>query len=130
MLRAKIDGNYRSKNGHDVFRYLVSGTPAELAAYKAAVEEDGDFYREDEKGTPLFFTINYSGDVVNLIITTNGNVVADNSDIVKLESMVAQSSGQIQQELAKLAAAKIMSSVFGAIAQPVAVLAQPTPTEL
>ena len=109
-LKAKFGGNYRSKMGNTTFRYVVTGTKKELAAY---AEAQGEYYREDDDGNPLFFTTRYSGDNVDLIITSVGNVVVDNSTVAKMESIVGQSSGLIQQELAKLAAGHIMSNMLG-----------------
>jgi hypothetical protein len=80
----------KAKNGNivDVFVYAVSGTKSELADYKKAKGED---YREDkETGEPLFYSLNYVGEVCPLIITTNGNVVADTSAMRKAKNLVEQ----------------------------------------
>lgn len=48
-----------SKNGKDIFRYLISGTPAELKDYKAV---KGEYHRVDENTKqPLMFSVNYLG---------------------------------------------------------------------
>lgn len=80
----------RAKNGTivDVFVYEVQGTESELADYKKAKGED---YREDkETGAPLFYSLNYVGEQCPLIITTNGNVVADTSAMRKARNLVDQ----------------------------------------
>jgi hypothetical protein len=80
----------RAKNGTlvDVFVYAVAGTKSELADYKKAKGED---YREDkETGEPLFYSLNYVGEQCPLIITTNGNVVADTSAMRKARNLVDQ----------------------------------------
>lgn len=80
----------KAKNGNlvDVFVYTVKGTEAELADYKKAKGED---YRTDkETGEPLFYSLNYVGEQCPLIITTNGNVVADTSAMRKAKNLVDQ----------------------------------------
>lgn len=80
----------KAKNGTivDVFVYGVNGTQSELADYKKAKGED---YREDkETGQPLFYSLNYVGENCPLIITTNGNVVADTSAMRKAKNLVEQ----------------------------------------
>ena len=79
----------RGKNNKlvDVFVYGVDGTEQELADYKKAKAEQ---YREDkDTGVPLFFSLNYVGEVCPLIITSNGNVVADTSVMRKAANLVA-----------------------------------------
>lgn len=93
MLLAKFEGSYRkpTQNGKVptvVFRYTVSGTPEEMDAYKKV---QGDNFRSDENtGKPLYFTTRYISDRVKLLITTGDNprVVADDSEIVKIQSIV------------------------------------------
>jgi hypothetical protein len=89
MLQAKLDGSYRkATTGTKVFRFTVSGTEQDLKAYE---EAQGDSYRLDEKtGKPLWFTTRYIGDSVKLIITDNNNVVADDTELSKLQSLVDQ----------------------------------------
>ena len=89
MLTAKLNGSYRKPNtGTKVFRFTVSGTEQDLKAYEDA---QGDSYRLDEKtGKPLWFTTRYTGDSVNLIITSNNQVVADDTELSKLQSLVEQ----------------------------------------
>lgn len=80
----------RDKNGkmQDVFVYGVKGTAQELADYKKA---KGDQYREDkETGRPLHFSLSYVGETCDLLITSNGNVVADNSKMRKAANLVGQ----------------------------------------
>jgi len=89
MLQAKLNGSYRKAvTGVKVFRFTVSGTEQDLKAYEDA---QGDSYRLDEKtGKPLWFTTRYIADNVNLIITDNNNVVADDTELSKLQSLVQQ----------------------------------------
>jgi len=74
----------------DVFVYHVKGTAQELADYKKA---KGEQYREDQdSGHPLFYSVNYVGENCPLIITTNGNVVADTSMMRKANNLIASNS--------------------------------------
>lgn len=53
-----------TKNGKPVYRYLISGTTAELKDYKAV---KGEFHRIDEQHKqPLMFTTNYFGKTAEL----------------------------------------------------------------
>lgn len=89
MLQAKLAGSYRKPvTGTVVFRYNVSGSEADLKKYE---DVQGDNYRLDEKtGSPLWFTTNYAGDNIELVITDNDRVVAENSEFTKIESLVKQ----------------------------------------
>lgn len=98
-MKASFDGSYMkpAKEGSPagtpgtmVFRYKVSGTKAELDAYKKA---QGANYREtdDGKKTPLWFTVNVLPKSVQLGISRNsGKVFADNSELQRLELLGKQ----------------------------------------
>ena len=71
-----------------VFRFNVTGTDAELQEFETA---QGDNYRlDDVTGKPLWFTTRYTGDTVQLIITKDNNVIADDTEMSKLQSLVEQ----------------------------------------
>lgn len=53
MITITTKSNEYMKNGSPVFVYTLGCNEAEKADYKA---KQGDFYREDEKGNPLFFS--------------------------------------------------------------------------
>lgn len=92
-LTAKLDGHYKKRvevNGESkvltIFRYHVSGSEKELEQLEQA---QGDNYRlDDTTGKPMYFTTNYVSDNIELNITTNGNVVVDDIELSKLQSMV------------------------------------------
>jgi hypothetical protein len=88
-LTAKLAGSYRKPvTGTKVFRFLVSGTEAELTEFETA---QGDNYRVDaETGKPMWFNTRYVGDNIKLLITTNNQVVADDTEMSKLQSLVEQ----------------------------------------
>ncbi len=87
------------------FVYGVTGNEKDIAAFKAA---QGEFYRESEDGTPLWFTTKCVGDSGKLIITTNNKIVPDMSAYDKAASMAAQFGGNLGQELARQAAASLL----------------------
>ncbi len=111
QMKVKLIRSYRSKNGNATFVYGVTGSDADLAAYKTA---QGEFYREDDTGTPLWFTTRCIGQTGKLIITTNGNIVPDMSAFDQAASISAQYGGNFGQELARQAA----QSVLGMDAAP------------
>ena len=88
-LKATLAGSYRKPvTGTKVFRFTVSGNASELQEFETA---QGDNYRLDETtGKPLWFSTRYVGDNVNLIITSNNQVVADDTEMSKLQSLVEQ----------------------------------------
>lgn len=89
MLQAKLAGSYRKAvTGTVVFRYNVSGSEADLKKFE---DVQGDNFRLDEKtGSPLWFSTRYAGDNVELVITDNDRVVAENSEFTKIQSLVEQ----------------------------------------
>lgn len=108
MLKGKFVRNYRSANGNPTFVYEVSGTQEELEAYKAS---QGEFHRVDEgTGKPLFFTINYNGNSVDLIITRAGRCVVDSSEMDKAASLAKQYGGNLGAEFAKQSAERILGN--------------------
>lgn len=104
-LNVKLLRNYRSKNGNVTFVYAVSGSKEALAAF---AEIQGEYYREDADGTPLWFTVNCIGKRGSLIITENNKLVADMSEMDQAASLVAQYGGNFGQELARASARKIL----------------------
>lgn len=104
-MKVKLMRSYRSKNGNTTFVYAVSGSAADLEAFKAA---QGEFYREDDKGVALWFTTRCIGQTGKLIITTNGNIVPDMSQFDQAASLAKQYGGDLGQELAKAAAAQLL----------------------
>jgi len=98
MLKTKFVGPYyRKGTGTIGFKYEVTGTAEEIAAYKAA---KGTFYREDEKtGKPLHFAANgYEGQSRELDVTETGVFVKDNRvSIVK--NLIRSTSDPIDREI-------------------------------
>jgi hypothetical protein len=88
-LKAKLVGSYRKPiTGTKVFRFNVFGTEAELRDFESA---QADNYRvDDTTGKPMWFSTRYVGDNIDLIITSNNQVVADDTEMSKLQSLVEQ----------------------------------------
>lgn len=113
MLTAKLTRSYKSKKGNTVFVYTVSGNEQELSDFAAA---QGDNHRVDEAtGKALWFTTRCIGDNGTLIITSNGNVVPDMSAYDQAASLAAQFGGNLGEQLAKTAAARLLG-----VSEPVA----------
>jgi hypothetical protein len=97
--------SYRSRNGNPTFVYAVSGSTADLEAFK---EAQGEYYREDDNGAPLWFTTRCVGNSGKLIITTNGNIVPDMSAFDQAASIASQYGGNFGQELARMSAQQVL----------------------
>lgn len=133
MLRARLSNYYRSsKSALPVFVYVVSGTPEELEAYKHA---KGVNHRENEKGEPLLFSAralsNNRNENINLSITLNGNVVAD--DLNKVLTQNEKLEDYILQEQAKLMASAAVSRAgmrgMTGLTMPTRTVATPRPED-
>lgn len=109
-MKVQLLRSYRSKNGNATFVYGVKGNASDLEAFKIA---QGDYYREDDNGTPLWFTTRCIGNVGKLIITTNGNVVPDMSAFDQASSLASQYGGNFGAELAKASAQSLVQGIVG-----------------
>jgi hypothetical protein len=104
-MKTKLLRSYKSKNGNTVFVYTVTGTPAQMEAYKAA---QGDQFRETEEGVALWFTTRCIGNAGTLIITVKGKIVPDMSAFEQAASLAKQYGGNFGQELARMAAMQLV----------------------
>jgi len=77
-MKGKLFDMYVSKQGNDVFKYEVTGTPEEIAQYKAVYPVD---YTREETGNPIYFSTRNGGKNVELTITKNTNKVIIKSNI-------------------------------------------------
>jgi hypothetical protein len=106
-MNVSLQRSYRSKNGNPTFVYKVTGKADDLENYKDA---QGEHYRTDDDGHPLWFTTRCIGPNGSLIITTNGNIVPDMSAFDQAASIAAQYGGNFGQELARMSAAAILGN--------------------
>lgn len=92
-LKLQSRGQYRNANRKIVFRYAVSGTPDAIKAYEDA---QGEYYREDDTtGEPLWFTTSFVGKTGILVVTEDGKIYADTSELEQQASLVAQLGGNL-----------------------------------
>jgi hypothetical protein len=107
-LQVKFVRSYTSRKGNKTFVYVVTGKAEDLAEYKAL---QGDNYREDEQGNPLWFTTRFAGTNVDLIITTNKKIVPDMSEYDQAASLAEQFGGNLGEAIAKAAAEKLIGNM-------------------
>ena len=107
-MNVSLVRSYRSQNGNVTFVYRVTGTKDEIAKYQ---ELQGDFYRQDDDGNPLWFTTRCIGEKGKLIITPNDNIVPDTSEFDKAASLAEQYGGNFGQELARVTAQRILNKL-------------------
>lgn len=106
-LNITLQGSYRSKQGNVTFRYAVTGSEADMAAYK---EAQGDFHRTNPDGTVLWFTTRFAGPKGKLIITQNKKCIADMSAFDAAASLASQYGGNFGQEIAKGMTAQLLGN--------------------
>ncbi len=98
MLNGKLINSY-PKNGKTMFVFSLTGSKEELSKYK---EIKGEYYQEDETGSPLYWTNTPGGRVIKLKITTNDNVVEDNTDLQLDATIKAQADFTYNQVMHNL----------------------------
>ena len=116
MLKAAFLRSYVTTNKHgqktDMFVYRVTGTAAELSEFEAA---QGEFYRAEPDGTPVYISPKGYGKEVGLIVLPAtedkpARVVADNSDIAMALSMMQQYKGTaIADAIAQQIASRVLA---------------------
>jgi hypothetical protein len=87
-----------------IFVYTVNGTADAVTNYR---DLNSAFLKEDDKGTPLFFTTRYAGERATLSLNHSGtNYYVDNSEMDKQAALVAQYGGNLGQAIAMQIAAQ------------------------
>lgn len=109
MLKAKYDKCYPKidKNGNRVkiFMYRVTGSESEINKYKDIREAEGRLSLDDN-GQPLFHTLEYHGNDIELMITVNDKIAVDTSDWDKARA-AAEQNPYLAGEIAKLMIGKL-----------------------
>lgn len=106
-LTGKFLRQYRSKKtGTTVFVYEVSGDEASQEEYKEA--QGVHFVEDTETGTPLFFTTDYAGKSVSILISSTNKAFADMSEFDAQASLVKRYGGNLGQEIARQSVAKLL----------------------
>jgi hypothetical protein len=99
MLTALFSRSYVTTNKHgqktNMFVYTVTGTPAELATFE---QVQGEHYRVNADGTPVFITPKGHGPQVNLVVTEAtedkpARIIADTSATAMAASLMEQYKG-------------------------------------
>lgn len=95
-----------------VFVYGVKGSKEALEAY---ADVQGGNLREDEDGTPLYFTTKFAGETISLLINTDkGTCYADMSAFRRQASLAAQFGGSLGDAIA----ANAFGKLFGGASTP------------
>src|ERR1035437_9035096 len=90
---------YRKKeSGKVVFRYIVTGSPTDVEAYKAL---QGDKLVLDDDGKPLYFTIRFQGNKITLGLTSTGTLYVDTQVLDKAKSMIDNNPGILGDKIAE-----------------------------
>ena len=122
-MNVKLARSYKSKKGNVVFVYTVTGSDEQIEQFKVA---QGDNFREDENGKPLWFTTRCVGNSGTLIITTKGNIVPDMSQFDQANSLAKQYGGNFGQELARMTAEHLLGPAPRQASQaPIVVVNEP-----
>lgn len=131
-LNAKYSHFYRKAvTGNVVFVYHVNGSADALQAYQDA--QANNYKEDDATGKPLWFTsdINgFPGQSIELLQTSNGNFILDNSaatmQVAQVKGMFKQFAGvpEMQAHLGGAIAQALAANLFGTVKAPVALPAE------
>jgi len=104
-LNLSSRGQYRNKRGTIVFRYAVKGTEAAMDAFEQA---QGEYHVVDQdSGETLYFTPRFAGKNATLIVTDEGKVYVDMSELEQQASLISQFGGNLGQAMADAFARKL-----------------------
>lgn len=107
-LTIKSRGQYRNKKGTLVFRYAVSGAPDAMKAYEDA---QGEYFTQDATTDEvLYFTTKFCGKTATLVVTEDGKIYPDMSELEQQASFVAQLGGNLGEAMAREIAKKLATS--------------------
>ena len=107
MLNAKLLRSYISKNKTKTFVYSVDGSKENLEAF---AEAQGEYLRTDEvTGKYLYFTTRPFGMMGKLLITSNGNIVPDTTELDMAQSMTEAYGGNFGQSIGQMFLTSIMA---------------------
>lgn len=119
-MNGKFIGTYVSQKGNDVFKYSVSGTPEELAKYKALQGKNLRYVDDNEQNAPILFSSRFGGASVNLhTVEKTGRVIIDMSKFKQIKSVVASVGGEFGQAIAAEAARAMLGDLLAKSSTPV-----------
>lgn len=94
------------------FVYIVSGTQEELESFRVAQAANykvgDDPKRPNEFGKPLWFSLDYHGEICTVNISKNNKVYADNSEMRKMASIAKQYGANLGDAIAHQFAAQML----------------------
>jgi hypothetical protein len=117
LLPGKYIGFYPKFNeekgeSYDVFKYALTGTKEALAEYERITLEKGLPCHKTDEGAPIFFTLDYSGEAMEVKITVNGKIVANDETLRQLQSLAKRTSGIMQEKIAEQGVAMLLGQMF------------------
>ena len=110
MKKIKIQflSQYKNKNGKTVFRYKLVANEEALDAYVEA-QQEGLTIRDDE-GNLIYLTTRFAGKTNTLVVTENGKIYVDNSELEQMASIVDQVGGKLGEAMAQEIARKLVAN--------------------
>lgn len=115
-LKLSSRGQYRNSKGTMVFRYAVKGNESAMDAFEDA---QGEYHVVDQKTAEvLYFTPRFAGKDATLIVTEEGKVYVDMSELEQQASLIAQFGGNLGQAMADAFARKLSGG--SATSKPIA----------
>ena len=113
--------NEETNDSYDVFKYALTGSKEALAEYERITLEKGQPCHKTEglmdeygipDGRPIFFTLDFAGDDVEVKITVNGKIVANDETLRQINSLTKRTSGIMQEMLAKQGVEMLLGQMF------------------
>ena len=99
---------YKNEKGTTVYVYAVKGSDKSIKAYK---KSQGNFHREDDDGTSLWFTSKFAGENGILVQSSKGKWFADMSKFEQAQSLVEQfNGGAFGEALAQAVVTQLLGS--------------------
>lgn len=109
-------GNYRNKKGTRVFRYCVKGSADAMKSY---AEAQGEYHIVDAvSGETLYFTPRFAGKNATLVVTEEGKVYVDMSELEEQASLIEQFGGNLGQAIAAETAKSFVHGKSATVAAP------------
>ena len=97
----------------------ASGIIEEQALGKAFEEAQGEYYVQDqETGDVLYFTPRFAGKTATLIVTDEGRVYVDMSELEQQASLISQFGGNLGQAMADAFASKLSGTQPSSVKKP------------
>jgi len=126
LLPANYIGFYPKFNeekgqSYDVFKYALTGSKEALAEYERITLENGQPCHKTSglmeefgipDGRPIFFTLDYSGDAVEVKITVNGKIVLNDETLRQLGSLAKRTTGILQEKIADQGVKMLLGQMF------------------